>query len=269
MRANHQSTRKRPRQRASSRQRSAYGYNAGRVLSGLRLQAAPIARSRGLAVVLFVAVLALAAWCFVDSRFYIYEPEVEGNVLVSVEEVYRASGLEGMSAFYLDRAKVARRIQERIPGMNVARVEYRWPSRVLIQVQEQDVRFVWHVEGGPAFLVDGSGLVLKMDVGDRAGLLDIRDLDAKEYGLGDHVDRAALDAASGLHRLLPAATLFDYSRSKGVSWVNGHGWRVYFGDDQELAKKVACLRTLADRILNSGGTVEFIDVRFVDSAYYR
>jgi cell division septal protein FtsQ len=269
MRANHQSTRKRPRQRTSSRQPHAYGYNAGRVWPGLRLQAAPLSGSRKLAVLLFVAVLALVAWCFLDSRFYIYEYEVSGNVLLSAAEVYKASGLESMSAFYLDRAKVVRQIQQAIPGVTAVRVEYRWPSQVILQIQEQDVRFVWHTEGGPTFLVDGSGLVLKMDAGAGGDLLDIRDLDATEYKLGDRVDRVALDAASGLHRLLPEAELFDYSRSKGISWVNEQGWRIYFGNDQELTKKVACMRTLTDRILSSGKRVEFIDVRFVDSAYYR
>jgi hypothetical protein len=235
---------------------------------GLRLRSAHWTGSRVLALLVFMGVAGLLVWFFLDSRFYVYAADVQGNTLLAATEVYEASGLDGMSAFYLDRSEAARRIRDAIPGVTYVQVEYLWPSQVGILIREQDVRFVWHTQSGAAFLVDGAGLVLKVDAAPHPDLLAVRDLDSVQLKPGEHVDRVALNAASGVHRLLPQAGVFDYSRSKGIQWMDERGRRIFFGDDQRLAEKVACLRALEVKIEGNGSEVEFIDVRFVQSPYY-
>jgi len=239
--------------------------------------ASPIARisrvqwtvSRVLALLVFVGVAAVLGWFVVDERFYVYAADVQGNSMLGAAEVYQASGLDGMSAFFVDRDEVAERICQAIPGVTSVQVDCRWPSQVSIVIREQDVRFAWHAQSGAVFLVDGAGLVLKMDAGPHPELLAIRELDAVEVAPGAHVNRVALNTASGLHALLSQARVFEYSRSKGIQWMDESGRRVIFGDNQDLDKKVACMRALIDRIEANGSEVEFIDVRFVESPYYR
>ena len=261
--------RKQPKKPVARRRRRAYGHSVPATLPRLRLRSAPWTSSRVLALLVFLSVASLLAWFFLDSRFYIYAADVQGNSLLAATEVYQAGVLDGLSAFYMDRGEVARRICEAIPGVTSVRVEYHWPSQVSILIREQDVQFVWHTQSGAAFLVEGAGLVLKMDAGSYPDLLAIRSLDSVQLKPGERVDRVALIAASGLHSLLPQARVFDYSRLKGIQWVDERGRRIFFGDDQELDEKVACMRALVDKIEGNGSKVEFIDVRFVESPYYR
>ncbi len=261
--------RRQPKKTVARRSRRAYGHSVAATLPGLRVRTVPWTGSRVLALLGLLVVSGVLAWFFLDARFYIYGANVQGNSMLSATEVYQASQLDGMSTFYLDRAEVARRICEAIPGVTSVRVEYRWPSQVSILIREQDVRFVWHTQPGAAFLVDGAGLVLKLDSGSHPDLLDIRSLDAVQLKPGEHVERVALSAASALHSLLPQASAFDYSRLKGIQWVDEQGRRIFFGDDRRLDEKMACMRTLVAKIERDGSKAEFIDVRFVESPYYK
>lgn len=254
-----------------------YGYSVSRLAGGISKSRTaprlhwgllPLTPSRVLAGVLLLAMAGVLVWFFVDARFYVYSADVQGNTLLSASDVYKASGLHALSIFYVDRAEVAARIRKAIPGVSAVYVDCRWPGRVSIRIREQDVQFVWLTKDGP-FLVDGTGLVLKASSVVQAGWLSIRDLDNQSLKPGERVDRAALDTVSGLRNLLPEAKSFEYSKARGIQWVDGHGWRIYFGDDRDLARKVATLRALSHKILESGGSVEWIDLRFVDSPVYR
>jgi len=215
-----------------------------------------------------VVASALLVWFFLDPQFYIYEIEVGGNTWVSADEVYRASGLHCVSIFYVDRAQVAESICQEVPGVIQASVSCGWPSRVHIGIRERKASFVWRT-GRVAFVVDRAGHVLEPDDGSHEGLLSVRDLDEQPLEPGDRVNRTALDTASRLHSLLPDVGVFDYSGARGVSFVDRRGWRIFFGDGQGLAEKVASMHVLVDKIASSGASVEFIDLRFVNSPYYR
>jgi hypothetical protein len=138
---------------------------------------------------------------------------------------------------------------------------------VRIRIREQDVHFVWHTMG-TTFLVDGEGRVLKVNHGAHEGLILVHDLDDRPLEAGDQVDRVALNAASRLHSLLPEVTAFEYSRARGVSLLDPRGWRIYFGDDQSLEEKVANMHAVLQKVASRGGSVKYIDVRFVGSPYY-
>ena len=258
----------RPHKTAARRRKSAYGFAVSSALPRLRWGEVRISGSRVLSALLLVAMLVLLGWFFVDPGFFVYEAQVQGNSLLSAEDLFQASGLNTLSVFFVDRVQVAQRIQQAIPGVTIARVDVQWPNQVAISVREQDVRFVWR-NAAESFLVDGMGRVLMADDGAHAEMLTVNDLDNGPLKPGDKVDRVGLNAVSGLHSLLPEVKAFDYSQAKGVSFVDEHGWRIYFGDDQLLVKKVACMRALLQDIANKGATVEFIDVRFVDGAYFK
>jgi len=258
----------RPRRTTVRRRKSTYGFAISSALPGLRWGDVRISGTRVLSALLLVAMLVLLGWFFIDPSFFVYEAQVQGNALLSAEDLFQASGMNTLSVFFVDRAQVAQRIQQAILGVTAVHVDVQWPNRVAISVREQDVRFVWR-NAAEAFLVDGMGQVLMADDGAHPEMLTVNDLDNRPLKPGDKVDRVGLNAVSGLHSLLPEVKAYDYSQTKGVSCVDEHGWRIYFGDDQLLVKKVACMRALLQDIANKRATVEFIDVRFVDGAYFK
>ncbi len=224
--------------------------------------------SRLLSLSIAAAMGTLLVWFFTDLRFYVYEADVQGLGLVDAREVYRASGLEGHSIFYIHRGQVAERISNEVLGVVAAQVNCQLPGRVSIQVREREPRLIWHT-GDKAFLVDAEGTVLKANDGSREGLVAIRDLTNSPLAPGDAVNAVALSAANQLRHLLPEAIAFEYSSEKGISLVDARGWRIYFGDDRSVPQKVASMRAVLQRIVSQGLSATVIDVRFVGSPYYQ
>jgi cell division septal protein FtsQ len=245
-----------------------YQYAASGVLPRLRLRAPELNVSRVIAFALAGVMMALLVWFFVDERFYVYTAEIRGNSLVTADEVYGASGLHAMSIFYIDRQKVAQGITQHLPSVSRVRVQCQLPGRVSIQVSEEDVRYIWRVADA-GFLADAEGRILKADDGAHAGLVVVQDLDNKPVQPGGQVSREALNAAGGLHGLLPEVQVFEYSEDRGVSLFDARGWRVYFGDDQRLAEKVATLQALLLKLEQEHKSVKVIDLRFAGSSYYQ
>jgi len=250
------------------RRRHTYDHSISRVSTRLRFGAGGMTWNDAPVLLLLAAAMALLTWFFVDTRFYVYEVTVEGNTWVGADEVYRASGLDTLSAFYVDRDQVAERICENVPGVTQADVGCWWPNRVQIRIEERNARFVWRT-GSKAFVVDGAGWVLEADDGSHDELLSIRDVDEPSLQAGDRVSQVALETADGLHTLLPDARAFEYSGASGITLVDVRGWRICFGDNQRLAEKVVNMQVLLQQIAGSGASVEYIDLRFVDSPYYR
>lgn len=237
------------------------------VLPRLRLGAAGFTWSKVLASLILSAMVALLVWFFVDPRFYVYGAEVRGDTLVSAADVYRASGLDTMSIFYVNRGQVADNIGRQVVGVVGVQIDCQPPARVHILIREQEAAFVWHTMG-TALLVDGEGQVLKVDDGPHEGLLSVQDLDNRTLGPGDQVDRVALNTVDRLHSLLPDVWTFEYSQVWGVSLLDARGWRIRFGDDESLVEKVATMHAIVKRIVSTGESVKLIDLRFLGSPYY-
>ena len=250
------------------RQRRTYDHSVSRVSTGLRFGARGMTWNDAPVLLLLAAAMALLTWFFVDPRFYVYEATVEGNTWIRADEVYRASGLDTLSAFYVDRDQVAERICQNVPGVTHADVGCSWPNRVQIRIEERNARFVWRT-GSMAYMVDGAGWVLEADDGSHDELLSIRDVDKLSLQAGGRVSQVALETADGLHTLLPNARAFEYSAASGITLVDVRGWRMCFGDNQRLAEKVVNMQVLLQQIVGSGASAEYVDLRFVDSPYYR
>jgi cell division septal protein FtsQ len=242
-------------------------YGISVAMPRLRVGTTGISGSRVLALAMSLAMVALLCWFWLDLRFYVFDAEIEGNALINADEVYRASLLEGRSIFYVNRADIAENIRQGIPGVADVRVDCQLPARVRMVIREQDVRFVWRT-AGTAFLVNGEGLVLKVnDVGD-GNWITIHDLDNQPLKPGDRVEQAALNAASRLRELIPSAKDFEYSKGTGIILTDARGWRVYFGDDQQLSRKVAMMHALLDKLAREGRSIKLLDLRFVANPYY-
>jgi cell division septal protein FtsQ len=212
--------------------------------------------------------IGLIIWFAADLRFYVFAAQVQGSSLASADEIFRAAGLNGMSIFHINPGKVASDIRARIPGVEQVSVQLALPDAVELLVREGDARFVWR-SLDVSYLVDGDGRVLGSGGSVANSWVTINDLDGHPVLLGGSVHKDACNAASQLQSLLPEVRSFDYSEAKGISLLDMRGWRVYFGDAQDIAHKVAVWQGIVQKLDAEGQQASVIDVRFPDAAYYR
>jgi cell division septal protein FtsQ len=260
--------RRRTSRRSQRRLGTQYHSSARRV----RFSLAPIAghwQAYGsrLMAALLLAILGWAIYAIFDSpNFYVYGAEVQGNAAVTPEEVYAASGLEGMSAFWIDPAAVAARL-EALPNVRSAHVKVRWPARVIISIEERTPELIWQT-GDATWWVDAEGVIVPPR-SDLSGAVTIIDTDAEPVSAGQRLDPSILEAAQALRRLLPELPVMDYSHTTGISFTTREGWPVYLGDGKNMEAKLTILVALRQDLMTRGVSPEFIDVRFVERPFYK
>jgi cell division septal protein FtsQ len=231
----------------------------------------PVIRSRvrigprGFSLFLAIALASLIAYLFMSDDFYVYEAIVQGNSLVSAEEIYQSSGVQGYSTFFIESHQVEKAICS-LPDVREAKVEVSLPNQMIVEVRERQAQVIWQT-GQERYGVDEEGTVLPLR-GEEPSI-SIRDLDTTPRQLGERIDLETIKAAERYKSLLPEVREFGYSQGYGLSLVNEHGWRIYLGNAEGAEIKVAIMKALVQRLASQDRTVEFIDVRFQESPYYR
>lgn len=218
-------------------------------------------------LVLALACLALVAFMFADTRFYVYGAEVTGNRCLATEEIYEASGADMHSVFFVAPQAVRQRLLERLPVLSDVRVSLDLPTRLRIEVVESKAQFAWEVDG-QRYLADERGRVLS---GAEAPpeVLHIRCTEGCAEATGGSLDRAVLDTVRDLSAVLGGARTFEYSARYGVCWRNGKGWLVRFGVGGDLQQKVAVMQGITAELVDKGIQPEFLDVGVPSRPYYR
>jgi cell division septal protein FtsQ len=229
-----------------------------------RARAAAASRITALFVAMFL--LAVLSLLFVSDFFYVYELEARGNTLVTAQEIFGQTQLEGYNIFFIDPLEAQERI-ESLPDVRQAQVELSLPNEMVVTVQEREARLVWQT-GDNRYGVDDEGLIVSLG-GQAEPQMVITDLDQRPLEPGESVDQEAVAAAATYQDLLPDVREFEYSAQHGLSYREESGRRVYLGDAENAALKVAIIGALANQLADQGATVESIDVRFPDSPLYR
>jgi cell division septal protein FtsQ len=206
-----------------------------------------------------------------SSYFYVGEVSVEGNNLVSTQEVLDAAAVSGVQILWVNSRQTAQRVRL-LPAVAQVAVHPIFPRRVTIQVAERKPVAQWQV-GNFNLLVDVEGRVIG-NAQRGESLVQVRETRNGPLRIGDSVPAEAVQAAVELSALLPAAWqptsgAFDYAADTGISVASPPGWRVRFGDAQDLNLKVATLQALAAEIERGGARVQLVDVRFPGRPYYR
>lgn len=222
--------------------------------------------SRGFSLFLAIGLVSLIAYVFISDAFYVYDTTTVGNALVSADEIYPNSGVEGYSIFFIDPDQVEKNISS-LPDIAEANVKVSLPNKMFVEVQERQPRAIWQT-GQERYGVDEKGAILHLRGEVEPGIV-IADLDATPHRPGDHIDPGLIAAAERYKTLLPQVTRFDYSQRYGLSLVDEHGWRIYLGDGESADIKVAIMKALVQRLESQGTTVEFIDLRCERTPYYR
>lgn len=223
-------------------------------------------RPRVVSFLLALGLLGTLGYFSLSDTYYVYEVTVSGNSLLSADEVFQQTAMQGYSIFFID-PKVAEQRLTMLPDVRQAKVTVSLPGQMAIEVREREARVVWQT-GEVRYGVDEDGLTVSLP-GDTQPAIVITDLDATSLQLGDQVDLAAVAAAETYHSLLSQVSEFQYSQAQGLSYQNEHGWRVYLGDGEGAGLKVAIVDALVERLANQAESVKYIDVRFPDSPLYQ
>ena len=219
-----------------------------------------------LGVLLLLALGWLTYQFFATEAFYVYEARVVGNQLVPAEEIYQNSGLEGMSIFWINPARVEVTIAS-LPNIKEARVHCGLPNRVTIEVVERQPQVIWQ-QGENRYWIDEEGTVLPAR-GELAEATVIVDLDERPVQPGDRVDPQVIAGVQKLRSLLPELTAVQYASNMGISFQSEQGWPIYLGQGEDIEQKVAIMKALLQEIAAKGIQPQFIDLRFRESPYYK
>jgi cell division septal protein FtsQ len=208
----------------------------------------------------------LGYWLFLTDDFYVYGIAVQGNHLVSADEIFVASGLDGLSILWVNPQRIEETVAG-LPGILSAEVHCALPNHVTITVVERQPQVVWQ-RAGTRWLVGEQGTVLTAHTGPGAGLV-IEDQDGNPLHPGDRVDAAAVLGARQLQSLLPELSTARYTPQTGLSFRHQMGCDVHLGTGTDMAEKVAVMQALVEQLAASGERPEYIDLRFKESPYYK
>ena len=223
------------------------------------------------AACLLLAALAVLYHVLSSESYYASEVTVAGNQLVSPQQIVDLAAVSGVHILWVNGRQAAERVR-RLPAVESADVRTFFPHRVVIQIEERVPVAEWQTANS-TWLVDRAGHVIGPAA--RGGdLVRVRESRSAGAQPPESVPAEAVRAATALRDLLtpawqPVDGTFDYAQDSGISVGTRVGWRVRYGDDSDLALKVATFEALAAEIQRAGGRVELVDVRFVGRPYYR
>lgn len=252
------------------------------VLNQVKLGQAPVSLRRirivhtGLWILLALALVVggLALWLTVDTRFYVYDAQIAGARRVSDEQIFDVSGLRGLHILWARPETIESQILEGLPSLESAEVSCRLPSDCAISVVERRPRILWD-ENGETWWIDEAGAVFLHEpegadsegLGETSGRWTVTGtLPRGEDGNLDDGVRVALKELWESGQDLP--TDFEYTSEEGLSFVEGHGWRVIVGKGSGMASRLEAWERLAAHLESENVTPRFVDVRFPRAPYY-
>jgi len=252
------------------------------VLNSVKLGQAPISlskirwRHRWLWILMAVAAVggALGLWLTVDSRFYVYEAQIEGTRRLSPEKVFDASGLRGLHVLWARPATIESEVLATLPSLERVEASCQLPAECSIVVVERRPRVLWD-ESGQLWWIDDQGAVF--DAEDQAAGIDGIGGETGQWsvtgplprGEDENLDpqvRVALEELWESEREVPG--VFQYSPDRGLSFVDERGLRVVVGKGAGMARRFRVLDSVMAHLASAQVTPRFVDVRFPDAPYY-
>ncbi len=221
-------------------------------------------RVKALSLSLLGVLTVITVYLFASYDFYVFDISVEGNGVVSSEEILEASGVEGYSVFFIDPQKVVTAVAS-LPDVAEAEVGYRLPNRLSIKVRERQAYLIW-LSGEESYYLDREGFVLSPRAQTSLSLT-LKDLGGGSLRAGDRINPQILETANIYRALLPQVKSFDYSQTYGLAFTTEEGEKVRLGTGEDAQAKVALLYALKEELKEKGIKIVVIDLRF-DTPYY-
>lgn len=223
------------------------------------------------AVTCFVSVLAM----LMSGAFTVEQVVVRRESASASEVITRATQLShvvGHNIFLLNAQRVAREVAD-IPSVLHARVIPRLPNVIEIEIVERTPIATWHT-GNAVYLVDDQGYAVAEATPEspNTGLLMVKDSTGRGLQLGERVNQRSLLAARELVRALPAAGTaakeVEYS-PHGLVLITDSGWRIIFGETDNLNAKLANLATIVELAKKENLKIAVLDLRPTERPYYQ
>lgn len=196
----------------------------------------------------------------------------EAESSATLAQAHELSSVVGKSIFLLHTERLAREI-EALPSVRSAQVRVRLPDRVIVEIARREPVAVWQAVNGP-FLIDREGQIIGPatdDAPDQPALV-IQETSGVERVPGQRIERRILLAARELRRILPQLGVeplaIEYG-TLGLTVVGSTGWRIIFGELEQLNAKLENLAAILDLQRRQPEPVEVIDLRPVERPYYR
>lgn len=226
-------------------------------------QATPVAIPRGLPLRIYVStrwfsalivvmLLALLALFLTRDSFFINVIFVGGTKYLTSGEIFQRSGLAKLHIFWVDAATVEARL-EADPAIAEAVVEVGWPpNSIQITITEREPALIWEQSGQRVWVdVQGRVMQLRQDIPGlvrvvvekpsktpHLGACPLQGMD-EVLGPGSCIDAATVSGALQFKALYPNVTEIVYDPAKGLGFLDGRGWVLWFGDGTDLATKMA------------------------------
>ncbi len=227
---------------------------AGRMHPNLHFSTAKL-----VSIAVLLAMLGVVYILFGTDEFYVYSADISGNHVLSADEIYRASGVDSLSIFWVK----PRTVQERVEALDYvksASVSIALPATVRISVEERLPQVLWR-SGDGLWWVDSDGVFLpaKPDATATGIELQIEDIDGLPT---TQIDPKIIRAAQRVYHLKPDINHLYYQREIGLVYTNANGWVIYLGkEDTNIAAKLQVADAVAKKLLSANITPAFIDVR--------
>ena len=224
------------------------------------------ARRPKLAIGALVLVLVAALFVFFDTdQFYLFDFQVIGSKHLTKTEIVRASGIMGYNIFFVETQTVERALAK-LPEVKSVHVTTSIPNHLTIEIEEREPVITW-LRGAETYWVDADGISVKA----RTNLPELpvlRDVDQKPVKPGEKISPAAISTFRALHDVWPdAPRALEWSTARGLSFSDERGWKIYLGNADEMAGKIAEYRALVAMLVAQNAKIKFIDLGKGDPYY--
>jgi cell division septal protein FtsQ len=252
--SSHRRTSKRPAARRTRRVNLAAGETMARRSPFVHIK---VNRSQVITLGLIVVLAALLFFVFNTDTFYVYEFQITGTRFLTAAEIQQASGIMGYHILFIDANSVQRALAS-LPEIKSVKVASRLPNWVSVNIVERKPEITW-LRGNEVHWVDLEGIGFRA----RTNLTDlsvIRDLDQKPIKYGEKIHPRAVDAFWAFRAAYPdGPRSFEWSNARGLAYTDERGWKIYLGDANDMALKVARLRALVPQLVAQNARIRFID----------
>jgi cell division protein FtsQ len=215
-------------------------------------------------ILAFVSVIILFL-LFGNDSFYVFKFDIRGNQFVTDGEIEKASGVVGYNIFFIDPRPVERALAK-LPEVKAVRVTTQLPNQLTVDVLERQPQIIWQ-RNTENYWVDSDGVFFKARL-NLPQLPVIRDMDQGAISIGQAVQPNAVATFWALRDAMPdCPRMFEWSAARGLAFSDERGWKIYLGDSDGMAGKVATMRALVKQLVAQNAKIKFIDMGKGDPYY--